>query len=207
MLSFDSIFKCTHFTTKLIALELMFVQLLSHVRLFCDPRDCGSLDSSVCGIFQARVQVCIAISFSRGSSRPRDGTRGSAASPAQPADPLPLSFWGIPASVPSFCLSCLCSQLELPFKTFLLPSWNSRPVSFVTCFHTVLGTQGIRGCTPPALCWRRGDKIRPSREASAFPTPRPLSAYIFLLSESLLWDMHCVTCFIFTLSLNLCNYC
>ena len=40
----------------------------------CDPMDCSLPGSSVHGIFQARVLELIAISFSRGSSRPRDRT-------------------------------------------------------------------------------------------------------------------------------------
>ena len=37
--------------------------------------DCSPLGSSVCGISQARVVWCVAISSSRGSSWPRDWTR------------------------------------------------------------------------------------------------------------------------------------
>ena len=40
----------------------------------CDPTDCSLPGSSVHGIFQARVLEWVAISFSRGSSRPRDWT-------------------------------------------------------------------------------------------------------------------------------------
>ena len=40
----------------------------------CDPMDCSPPGSSVRGIFQARVLEWVAISFSRGSSRPRDLT-------------------------------------------------------------------------------------------------------------------------------------
>ena len=43
----------------------------------CDPVDCSLPSSSVHGIFQARVLEWVAISFSRGSSRPRDRTRVS----------------------------------------------------------------------------------------------------------------------------------
>ena len=43
----------------------------------CDPVDCSLSGSSVHGIFQARVLEWIAISFSRGSSRPRNRTRVS----------------------------------------------------------------------------------------------------------------------------------
>ena len=52
------------------------VKLLSRVRL-CDPVDCNLLGFSVHGILQARILEWIAISFSRGSSRPRDQTRVS----------------------------------------------------------------------------------------------------------------------------------
>ena len=41
----------------------------------CDSVDCSPPGSSVHGIFQARVLEWVAISFSRGSSWPRDGTR------------------------------------------------------------------------------------------------------------------------------------
>ena len=43
-------------------------------RTLCDPMDCSLPGFSVHGIFQARVLEWIAISFSRGSSRPRDRT-------------------------------------------------------------------------------------------------------------------------------------
>ena len=43
----------------------------------CDPMDCSLSGSSVHGIFQARVLEWIAISFSRGSSRPRNRTQVS----------------------------------------------------------------------------------------------------------------------------------
>ena len=41
----------------------------------CDPRNCSPPCSSVHRIFQTRILEWVAISFSRGSSRPRDGTR------------------------------------------------------------------------------------------------------------------------------------
>ena len=42
-----------------------------------DPMDCSLPGSSVYGIFQARVLEWIAISFSKGSSQPRDRTQVS----------------------------------------------------------------------------------------------------------------------------------
>ena len=43
----------------------------------CNPMDCSLPGFSVHGIFQARVLEWVAISFSRGSSRPRDQTQVS----------------------------------------------------------------------------------------------------------------------------------
>ena len=43
----------------------------------CDPMDCSLPVSSVHGILQARILEWVAISFSRGSSWPRDRTRVS----------------------------------------------------------------------------------------------------------------------------------
>ena len=43
----------------------------------CNPLDCSLPGSSVHGILQARILEWVAISFSRGSSRPRDRTRVS----------------------------------------------------------------------------------------------------------------------------------
>ena len=40
----------------------------------CDPMDCSLWGFSIHGIFQARVREWVAISFSRGSTQPRDWT-------------------------------------------------------------------------------------------------------------------------------------
>ena len=47
---------------------------LSCDQTLCDPIDCSPPGSSVRGIFQAQILEWVAISFSRGSSRPRDWT-------------------------------------------------------------------------------------------------------------------------------------
>ena len=52
------------------------VKSLSHIRL-CDPVDCSPPSSSVHGILQARILEWVAISFTRGSSWPRDQTQVS----------------------------------------------------------------------------------------------------------------------------------
>ena len=43
----------------------------------CDPTDCSLPGSSVHGILQARTLEWVAITFSRGSSQPRDQTQAS----------------------------------------------------------------------------------------------------------------------------------
>ena len=53
------------------------VKSLSRVPTLCDPMDCSLPGSSLHGILQARVLEWVAVSFSRGSSRPRDQTRVS----------------------------------------------------------------------------------------------------------------------------------
>ena len=56
----------------------MIVCMHAHLCLtLCDPVDCSPPCSSVHRIFQARVLEWVAISFSRGSSRPRDQTQVS----------------------------------------------------------------------------------------------------------------------------------
>ena len=49
--------------------------MLSRDRLFCYPRDCSPLDSSVHGIVSARILEWISISSARGSSQPKDCAR------------------------------------------------------------------------------------------------------------------------------------
>ena len=51
-------------------LNVLTAQLLSCVRLFATPMDCSPPGSVVHGISQARILEWVAISFSRGSSRP-----------------------------------------------------------------------------------------------------------------------------------------
>ena len=53
---------------------LFVVESLSCIQLYCDPMDCSPPGFSVHRISQARILEEIAISFSRGSSWPRDQT-------------------------------------------------------------------------------------------------------------------------------------
>ena len=54
--------------------QIMHAQLLQLCLTLCDPIDCSLPDSSVHGILQARILEWVIISFSWGSSQPRDWT-------------------------------------------------------------------------------------------------------------------------------------
>ena len=58
------------------SLMLLLLSCFSSVWL-CDSLDCSPPGSSVHGIFQARILEWVAISLSKGSSRPKDQTHGS----------------------------------------------------------------------------------------------------------------------------------
>ena len=73
----------------------MHAQLLSHIWLFCNPMDCSPTGSSVHGIFQARILEWLALSYSRGSSQPRDRICISCVSCAGKVGSLPLHHLGI----------------------------------------------------------------------------------------------------------------
>ena len=87
-------------------LQCMKVKSESEVTQSCptlsDPIDRSLPGSSVHGIFQARVLEWVAISFSRGSSRPRDRTRVShipgTLTSEPPATPLSVYLPNFPRS-------------------------------------------------------------------------------------------------------------
>ena len=89
------------------------VSHISHVRL-CDSMDCSPPDSSIHGILQARILEWVAISFSRGSSQPRDQTWVSALQ----ADALPSEPPGKPPQMPVSLLGLI--QISLRWDVFLI---------------------------------------------------------------------------------------
>ena len=54
--------------------EILWSKVAQSCPTLCDPMDCSLLGSSVHWIFQSRILEWVAISFSRGSSQPRDWT-------------------------------------------------------------------------------------------------------------------------------------
>ena len=68
-----SIFKPQTFAFFFFGNFLDYMRLVVQLCLtLCDPLDCSLSDSSVHEIFQTRILECVAISFSRGSSQPKD---------------------------------------------------------------------------------------------------------------------------------------
>ena len=57
--------------------DLLWSEVSQSCPTLCDPMDCSLPGSSIHGLLQARVLEWVAISFSRGSSRPRDRTQVS----------------------------------------------------------------------------------------------------------------------------------
>ena len=81
----------------------------------CDPMDCSLRVSSVHGIIPARILEWVAVSFSRGSSQPRDVVQ----SPSLQVDSLPAELPGKPTDL----LNChlLFFFFPVPFQLFPLP--------------------------------------------------------------------------------------
>ena len=78
-------YRCTSWTIKKAESESEVAQSCPTL---CDPVDCSLPGSSVHGIFQARILEWVAISFSRGSSQPRDEPWSSAlCADALPSEP------------------------------------------------------------------------------------------------------------------------
>ena len=66
-----------HLCVKLMCEVKKWSDVAQSCPTVCDPMDCSLPGCSVHGILQARILEWVAISFCRGSSQPRDGTRVS----------------------------------------------------------------------------------------------------------------------------------
>ena len=90
-----------------------------------DPMDCSPPGSSVHGILQARILDWLAISFSRGSSRPSDWTQVSCIA----GDTLPLSHQGSPIYIHTHTHTHTHTHNYTQISTwgvlsFILTSWS-----------------------------------------------------------------------------------
>ena len=108
----------------------------------CDPMDCGLPGCSVHGIFQARILEWIAISFSRGSSQPRNWTRVSciagifftnwAMREAPKVYPLPI-FPFLSVTQPQWVYFCTSFQAENSPNSGIL--YSTLPLPRTPCFY------------------------------------------------------------------------
>ena len=85
--------------------SVQFSSVAQSCLTLCDPMDSSLSGSSLHGILQARVLEWVAISFSRGSSRPRDRTRVSC---------IPGRCFNLWATMPNLGPFLLCFCLNLP---------------------------------------------------------------------------------------------
>ena len=93
----------------------------------CDPMDCSLPGCSIHGILQARVLVWVAISFSRGSSWPRDQTRISCIAGRR------FTLW---APMEERTFHWATNQNYFPKESYVIPTpWLERFV-YLACFIT-----------------------------------------------------------------------
>ena len=113
---------------KVLVIQLCLITL-------CDPMDCSPLGSSVQGILPARILEWVAISFSSGSSQPRDQTCISW-SPALAG--RYFTIWATWETLHAFLLNPI-STIQLSFK---VTSWNQSVLWSVSSFlRTLVSSQ------------------------------------------------------------------
>ena len=91
----------------------------------CDPIDCSPPGSSVHGSLQARILELVAISFSRGSSRPKDRTCVSCVSPALAGGLFTPEQAG---ERPHFLISSYSQKSGVRTWTYLFREDTSQPI-------------------------------------------------------------------------------
>ena len=131
------------FLSRLCTLHYLVCSATQSCLTLCNPMNCNLPGSSVHGIFQARILEWVAISFSRGSSWPRDQTHISWVSCT--------GRW-----VPHHCSACIISPyhdslpplagwLAIPQKPFLIPIQcqvaPTQPLHSTTSHHSSITIQ------------------------------------------------------------------
>ena len=109
------------------------VRSVAHLYLtLCGPMDCSPPASSVQGISQARILEWVAISFSRGSSRPRDPptekhhiNRSSVLFSYRPPAPALHHIHSSPTHEPLFCCLSPSKMPSLPTSPRRTPMFPS----------------------------------------------------------------------------------
>ena len=104
---------CWSLAWRILSITFLVGEVAQLCLTLCTPMDCSLPGSSVHGIFQARVMEWIAISFSRGSSWPRNQTRVSR---IVGRHFYHLSYQGSSLNIPWHCLS-LGLEWKLTFSS------------------------------------------------------------------------------------------
>ena len=110
---------------------LKWSEVTQSCQTLCDPVDCSLPGSSLHGILQARVLEWVAISFSRGSSWPRDRT------PVSHIAGRHFNLWAT-REAPSHCLGiCKTKFQKMEFKKWSewKNHWIKTRTSYSTCFE------------------------------------------------------------------------
>ena len=108
----------------------------------CDPMDCSLPGSSVHGILQARVLEWVAISFSRGSSWPRDRTHVSCVSHIRGE----FFTVGLPGKPTMEYYLAIKNNEIMPFAAiWWRRQWHPTPVLLPGKSH---GWRSLVGCSP-----------------------------------------------------------
>ena len=107
----------------------------------CDSVDCSSPGFSTHGILQTRLLEWVAISFSRGSSRPRDQTRVSFCLLHWQVGSLPLAPPKKPSAFLHFTPNCLEGSSSRPASPQLLWLYPD-PITLLKLHE---GEEGVRG--------------------------------------------------------------
>ena len=111
---------------------LCCAKLLQLCPTLYDPMDCRSPGPSVHGILQARILECVAVSFSRRSSWPRDWTCVSLTSPGLAGmifNNIVLVKWQCACHYINSC-SCVCVLSHVFTTSWTVACWASLSVGF-----------------------------------------------------------------------------
>ena len=102
-----------------------------------NPRGCSPADSSIHGILQARILEWVAIPFSRGYSRPRDGTQVSCTAGRF------CSVWGTREARPVIYVYANTRMYLLPLLPPSHPSRSSQSITWAPCGIEQLPTSSL----------------------------------------------------------------
>ena len=161
----------SNISTSILKLELYLafvaVYVLSPVWL-CDPMDCSPPGSSVHGISQARILEWVAISFTKGSSWPRDQTHISCVSCIGRQILYHWVTWEAPAAKSLQSCPTLCDPIDGSPPGSAVPEilqartleWVA--ISFSNAWKWKVKEKSLSRVRPSATPWTAAFQVPPS---------------------------------------------